>query len=364
MITKYKKKNGEIAYKFVAYLGVDPVTGRQVRTTRQGFKTEREAKLAEAKLIEQYESQGAWQKNTVATLDDVAQLWFEQYQYTVKASTYMTTESNYNAQLKAQLGHIKINKVSVLICQRYINDISKYKSCNSHISLFNRILKFSVNLGLIESNPMDKTMKNRRSFDSDDDRVKHYEKHELLEFLEIVEKHQSLEELVQYRILAYGGLRVGELLALEDTDFDFKENQISINKTLANTKNGWTIQEPKTKKSKRTISMDTETMRLAKLYIRSLPKQLHGKTQIFALKPDTFRKRLYTLIDNYNLKRITPHGFRHTHASLLFEAGVPAKVAQERLGHAKISITLDLYTHLSKTQKNDVVEKLESYIAS
>ncbi|HFI2472182.1 TPA: site-specific integrase [Streptococcus suis] len=365
MIKKYKKKNGETAYKFVAYLGVDPVTGKQVRTTRQGFKTEREAKLAEAKLIEQYESQGAWQKNTVATFDDIAQLWFEQYQNTVKPSTFLTTESNYITQIKPYLGHIKINKISVLICQKLINSLSQFKSCNSFISITNRILKFSVNIGLIETNPMDKTIRNRRTRKvEDDEAINHYEKHDLLKFLEIVEKHQPLEELVQYRILAYGGLRIGELLALEDTDFDFQENHIAINKTLAKTKDGWIIHEPKTRKSKRTISMDAETMRLAKLYIRSLPKQLHGKTRIFPIKPCTIRRRLYLLIDKYNLKRIKPHGFRHTHASLLFEAGVPAKVAQERLGHAKISITLDLYTHLSKTQKNDVVDKLESYIAS
>ena len=50
MIKKYKKKDGSTAYMFVAYLGVDPITRKQKRTTRRGFKTEREAKIAEAKL--------------------------------------------------------------------------------------------------------------------------------------------------------------------------------------------------------------------------------------------------------------------------------------------------------------------------
>mgnify|MGYP002648803493 CR=1 FL=1 len=44
MIKKYKKKDGSTAYMFVAYLGVDPITRKQKRTTRRGFKTEREAK--------------------------------------------------------------------------------------------------------------------------------------------------------------------------------------------------------------------------------------------------------------------------------------------------------------------------------
>ena len=50
MIKKYTKKDGSTAYMFVAYLGIDPITRKQKRTTRRGFKTEREAKIAEAKL--------------------------------------------------------------------------------------------------------------------------------------------------------------------------------------------------------------------------------------------------------------------------------------------------------------------------
>lgn len=50
MIKEYTKKDGSKAYMFVAYLGVDPLTGKQKRTTRRGFKTKREAKIAEAKL--------------------------------------------------------------------------------------------------------------------------------------------------------------------------------------------------------------------------------------------------------------------------------------------------------------------------
>ncbi|MFM0786314.1 site-specific integrase [Streptococcus suis] len=365
MIKKYKKKNGEIAYKFVAYLGVDPVTGKQVRTTRQGFKTEREAKRAEMKLIEQYENQGAWKKNNATTFDDIAQLWFEQYQNTVKPSTYLTTEGYYNKQVKPLLGHIKIDKITVLVCQKLVNQLARYRSYGSYISIANRIFRFAVNLGVIDTTPMDKVIKAKCTFTPKDAHLEnYYEKDELLAFLEIVQKHQSLEELVQYRILAYGGLRIGELLALEDTDFDFKNNLIKITKTLANTKTGWIVHEPKTKKSKRTITMDTETMRLAKEYIRSLPRPLHRNVLLFPLRPATIRQRLQRLIKQHNLKPIKPHGFRHTHASLLFEAGIPAKVAQERLGHSKISITMDLYTHLSKAQKDDVADKLSAYIAN
>ena len=68
MIKKYKKKDGSTAYMFVAYLGVDPITRKQKRTTRRGFKTEREAKIAEAKLQTEIQSK-AFLNNHITTFN-------------------------------------------------------------------------------------------------------------------------------------------------------------------------------------------------------------------------------------------------------------------------------------------------------
>lgn len=364
MIKKYKKKNGEIAYKFVAYLGVDPETGKQVRTTRQGFKTEREALLAQAKLIEEYERNGGWKKSVAVTVDDVAQLWFEQYKNTVKPSTYMVTENHYRAHIFSAIGKTNIKKLTVLNCQKFAIAISSLSGYGNIYSVAKRILKFAVHMDLIDTNPMDKVIKPKGTHIPKSEEFENfYTKEQLEEFLEIVKKQRKLEDLVLYRIMGYAGLRTGETVALDEFDFNFEENTIDINKTMARTKAGWIIQSPKTKKSKRKLDMDVETMRLAKEYIYSLPKPLHSARKLFTITPQTVGDRLERIIKRNNLKKITPHGFRHTHASLLYDAGVPVKVAQERLGHAKISITMDLYTHLSKRQKNDAIEKLFDYIA-
>ena len=364
MIKKYKKKDGSTAYKLVAYLGVDPETKKQIRTTRQGFKTEREAKRVELELIEQYERQGGWKKVVNTTFGEIATLWFEQYQHTVKPSTYFNTEGYYNAQIKPVFGSLIINKISVLTCQKTVNRLSAFAAYGSYVSIINRIFKFAVNLGVINQNPMDKVIRAKCSHVPKSETVENfYTKTELLHFLDIVERTRDISELLFFRIAAYGGLRVGEILALENTDFDFKNSTISITKTVAWTKKGYIIQSPKTKKSKRTISMDNETMELAKKYIKSMPIPIRGTQHLYTFSPVSARNRLKKILSDNNLKPITLHGFRHTHASLLFEAGVPAKLTQERLGHSKISITLDLYTHLSKMQKDDIARKLSDYIA-
>lgn len=62
-------------------------------------------------------------------------------------------------------------------------------------------------------------------------------------------------------------------------------------------------------------------------------------------------EKLDIVIKKYNLHRITIHGLRHTHASLLFEAGASIKEVQERLGHEDIKMTMNIYTHVTNTLK-------------
>lgn len=364
MITKYTKKDGSTAYKLQAYLGVDKSTGKQVRTTRQGFKTIKEAKRVEVKLIEDFNRQGVWKNNDKTTFDEVAQLWLEQYANTVKASTYLTTLNYYNSKIATTIGHLPIAKITILKLQKLVNDLSKWSCYGLYISIINRIFKYAVNLGMLDTNPMDKTIRAKIKHVPKSEQIEnYYTKDELLTFLEAVKNQESIELFAFYRLLSFGGLRFGEAVALNDADFDFKNKTVSITKTIANTKNGLVIQKPKTKKSIREISLDDETMRIIKSYINQSIKPLHGPFRLFNITANGAIYRLDKIIKKNNFKRITHHGFRHTHASLLFEAGVPAKLTQQRLGHAKISITLDLYTHLSKTQKDEVANKFVDFIA-
>ena len=56
------------------------------------------------------------------------------------------------------------------------------------------------------------------------------------------------------------------------------------------------------------------------------------------------------------------HSLRHTHASLLFEAGIESKTISDRLGHANIQTTLDMYTHLNDNQRSDVADRLLKFL--
>jgi len=110
-IKKYTKKDGSTAYMFNAYLGVDPVTGKSRRTTRRGFRTQKEAKLALSRLELEVDSKG-FVKQNYSTFKDVYELWYAQYVNTVKPITAGHTERMFRLHILPEFGNIKINKLT------------------------------------------------------------------------------------------------------------------------------------------------------------------------------------------------------------------------------------------------------------
>ena len=68
------------------------------------------------------------------------------------------------------------------------------------------------------------------------------------------------------------------------------------------------------------------------------------------------------IIKKANLREISLHGFRHTYTSLLFESGVNIKEIQRQLGHSKVEMTLNVYTHLSRNNNNDIGSRFNDYL--
>ena len=181
---------------------------------------------------------------------------------------------------------------------------------------------------------------------------------------------------VVFRVLAFTGMRKGELAALKWSDVDFNNGTITIDKTVAIDSNGGLhIQTPKTRKSIRTISVDDTTLNALRTWKNELRKELfkQGKNIdksdgfIFHRNNGNFINKyidqfLPSFLRKYVLPPIKPHGFRHTHASLLFESGASIKEVQDRLGHENIKTTMDIYTHVTKSAREKTAEKFAKYI--
>lgn len=379
MIKKYQKKNGTTAYMFKAYLGIDPSTGKKRYTTKRGFKTPRAAKQAYARLQVQV------QENDVLTdsnrlFSELADEWLEQYRNTVKESTYVAQRLALRKHVLPLFGKMKISKITIPFCQRQVNHwYSYYKKFSNLIGLTSSILKYALSLRLIRSNPMDGVIRPKRKKRIDEEKfvAPYYTKEELLDFIEITKSYPD-PLYPMFRILAFTGLRKGELLGLRWKDIDFKNKTLSVKQTLATVEN-WRLefQVPKTEKSLRTISLDDETLQVIKRW-QLRQKELFLKFGIKALKKgnqllftteenkpyylDFINHNLKQIVKEHNLKYITPHGFRHTHCSLLFESGASLKEVQVRLGHTDIKTTMDIYAHVSKRQTEETASRFADFM--
>ncbi|MFJ7729978.1 site-specific integrase [Neobacillus sp. NPDC097160] len=194
-------------------------------------------------------------------------------------------------------------------------------------------------------------------------------------FLSITKKEISLRDHVLFHLLIYTGARKGELLALTWDDIDFEGGSIRLWKTLFQTDGKYLFQTPKTRDSKRLISLDNKTLALLKKWRISHMKEgfangikNDGNNLVFIrgdgapLRLAYLNEKLNILIKKHNLHQITIHGLRHTHASLLFEAGASIKEVQERLGHTDIQMTMNIYTHVTNTLKEQTASKFQKYI--
>lgn len=196
----------------------------------------------------------------------------------------------------------------------------------------------------------------------------------------------SKQYIAMFTLLIYSGMRRGELLALTWKDLDFEHRTVSISKAIAKGASGEYIKEPKTKAGIRTLTLPAEVFkRLAtwkteqRLMCVRLGTAWAGKygadfdDNFVFIQENGKRMSLYTpndyfkkVIARYNSEHETDplpdlhlHDLRHCCASMLVESGVPITEISRRLGHAKISTTLDIYSHATAPLDDAASDALE-----
>ena len=385
-ITEYKKKDGSVVYRSSVYLGIDTVTGKKVKTTiSDRTKNRLKSKAIQAKV--EFEKNGSTitKAVNVTTYQELTELWLENYCHTVKHSTLIGAKNNIKKYLLPAFGDYKLDKLTAPIIQHQVNQwaidynqLGKgYQQYNQLHALNKRILSYAVSLQVIASNPASDIIVPRRK-PKEGQKLKYLDDENLKKFLAYLEQlpntYKNFYDTVLYKTLLATGLRIRECLALKWSDIDLQNGTLDVNKTLNCEKE---VTTPKTKSSVRVIDLDTKTVLMLRLY-KNRQSQVGreiGLTyeKVFPNYFDeyrdarTLRHRLEKHLKLSNCPRLTFHAFRHTHASILLNAGLPYKEIQTRLGHSQISITMDTYSHLSKDNKKNAtsfyekaIEKLKS----
>jgi integrase len=169
------------------------------------------------------------------------------------------------------------------------------------------------------------------------------------------------------------GMRRGEILALRWRNVDLDRGNLRVVESLEQTKTGLRAKAPKSEKA-RAITLPAfaieELRRLKREQAEELLKlgvRLGGDTLLCAradgepMQPRSLTHEFTRLVGRVkSIPRVRFHDLRHTHATQLLLAGVHPKVAQERLGHSTISVTLDLYSHVTPTMQEDAATKIDA----
>lgn len=360
IIKKYIKKNGQTAYQFDLYLGVDPKTGKKRRTTRRGFATQKEARLALARLeagVDEAPTKNNTQQKKYTMFSDVFKLWYELYKGSVKPTTLEKTNIYFKNHILPALGHLVIDQITYQECQdaviKWSNETTVYPVYRSYA---NKVFQFALKKELIKKNPMALTDLPKKKVEKKAEDELFYTKQELADFLDWFKNNRSEKEFVLVHLLAYTGMRIGELSALVWDDINFSKCTLRINKAVVLQDNRQTLSSTKSVHSIRTISLDPITIKILKKWKSSQKAYLfkHGHLPkidldqlIIANQYNSFIYQAYprTVMNRYPGKVLSPHKLRHTHATLLLNGGVTIMDVQRRLGHSNASTTLGFYAH-------------------
>ena len=385
-IKQITKKDGSIVYRANVYLGVDKVTGKDVKTSITGrTKKEVKQKTKEAEIAFLQNGSTRFQATNITTYKELASLWWESYKHTVKPNTQLNVRRLLDNHILPLFGAYKLDKLTTPLIQNVVNKLADktnkgeegaFLYYDSLHALNKRILQYGVVMQAIPFNPAREVILPRNTQKAKREKVKHFDNEELKKFLDYLDnldlnKFRYCYENTLYKFLLATGCRINEALALSWSDIDLDNAVVHITKTL-NYKQE--TNSPKSKTSLRDIDIDQATVSMLKQYRLRQTKEAWkiGKSESIVFSdfiheyPNnrTLQTRLRTHFKRAKVTNIGFHGFRHTHASLLLNSGIPYKELQHRLGHSTLSMTMDIYSHLSKENAKKAVSFYETALKS
>jgi integrase len=365
------------SWTIVYDLPVDVVTGkrRQKSQTVKGTKRDGERVLREVLLSLE---RGSYVKPNKITLAELLRQWLRDY---ASMNTTDRTQESYASIVERHLipglGRISLIDLQAQNIQGYYakklldgradgkGGLSA-RSVVYHHRILSKALDYAVKMGLVVRNVARVVEPPRAARVT----MQTLSLEEVGRFLDVA---RDTDYYVYFATLLYTGLRRGELLALRWRNLDLGSGKLSVVETAYRLGSGeYRIKEPKTPQSRRTVILPPSLVELFRVYrfdqelLRiQLGISLEADDFVFIrpdgnpMNPNAVTLAFRRIIKKAGLKEIRIHDLRHTHATLMLKAGIHPKVVSERLGHASIGITLDLYSHVLPGLQEAAAEKFD-----
>lgn len=325
---------------------------------KRGFATKKEALGFERDFLEKQSA------NPDMTFQNLYEIYMEDMAARLKQSTLLTKKTVLQTHILPFFGNKPINEIKASDVRRWQAKLMSSPNNYSQTYLkkinteLNSIINYAKRFYDLNTNPCGKagTIGKAKAEEMD-----YWTYNEYIAFREGV-KDKPLSYIC-FEVLYWTGMREGELLALSHTDIDFDNKLISINRTYQRIGGKDVFTSPKTRKSKRKIPIPDFLCQELSDYIQSR-YMLDADERLFPITKSYLSHEMIRGCKNTGVKKIRIHDIRHSHASLLINQGCDALMLADRLGHEKVSTTLNTYSHLFPHKQQELVHSLESLQAT
>ncbi len=369
------KQRGKGVWRLVFDLERDH-TGRrrQKVVTFKGNRSDAEAELTQQ--LAKAKNGGLVEPNNLTVAEYLAR-WIEHVATRTSAKTQERYEEIVRLGLVPHLGAIKLSKLRPIDIQGFYAEALKSghmqragglsaRTVLHYHRILSQALKQAVKWQLLPRNPAEAVdppkPEHREMIALDEDQT-----------ATLIDRVKGNAVYVPVLLAVTTGLRRGEVLAFRWCDVDLDRAALTVTRTLEKTREGGLrFKQPKTRKSRRTISLPSiavgalrkHRVEQAELYL-SLGVGWDDDGLVCArpdggpINPNTLTSGFASFVRKTDIPRVRFHDLRHTHATQLLKEGVHPKVAQERLGHATIAVTLDLYSHVMPGMQEDAALRVD-----
>ena len=358
---KYPVKGG--AKWMTKFNYTDPKSGLVKTAYKRGFDSKREAKKYEDDFIDSLIAPEEDEVEVIRTYGDVFQEYLmSQKRADIKESSLETKFNIFNKHIFPTFEEVPIDSITD---DDIANWQKKMKLCiqpnGKHFSeaylrtiqsQFNSIINYAFSKGYLKSNPL----ADIKNMGIKDKRVEFWTPEEYERFAYYAMEYPQYYYV--YEVLYWCGLRLGEMLALTLNDIDLENGIISVTKTYNHLNGEDIISTPKTPSSVRKVSMPAFLCDELKEYI-GLQYEPTREQRIFQISKSKLANNFHLLSDEAGLKRITIHGLRHSHVSLLISKKYDIFEVSKRIGHKSVKTTQDIYGHLFDDVQKSIANDLD-----
>ncbi len=343
-------------------VGHDENGKRKRRTLYGKTKADVRKKLLE---VQRLAHEGSLPEPTQLRVGKYLDEWLKAAKDTVRPSTHARYTTMVNNTLKPAIGGVRLTQLQPLHVQQMLTRLredgaSERKLEMAYVNL-NRALNLAVKWGYLNRNPCEPIEKPKTPKS-----VVHALSAEQAKALIKASKDDRLHALIVMAIST--GMRQGELLGLEWDDVDLKHGYVMVKKQLEELEGKHKLAELKTDHSRRRIDLDRQCVEALKAHKKKMKGEGYEGGLVFRAdeggyirKSNLTRRTFKPLLKAAGLdEKVRFHDLRHTAATLLLRQGVHPKIVQERLGHARVAMTLDTYSHVLPSMQADAVSKLDA----